>query len=196
VTRIRDRRLDPDEEPLQWMAALQRSRIPSLFWSAKLDLVKISSDWLAKALLDTTWADDGTGFYVYGPFNTGKSAVAAIIGMEMVRRCERVLWLSVREVPSVRFRENDEFAAINTRLETCDLLVLDDLGQQRFKMDGPAGTAVEDTVRICYERKRPVIYTSNWSWAEMPARLAMIQPLVSLIKRTTKPHAMRGDWGG
>jgi DNA replication protein DnaC len=176
------------------MVALKRARIPDRYWPATIEQVKGERRWLHQATGDPTWwGDKGWGFYICGPFNTGKTACAAILAMEMLRRCHAVLWLAVREVASVRFHEG-ALAALDDRLQTADFVVLDDLGGERFKLDGAGGTALEETVRIVMERGRSVVFTSNVPWPEFASAYAPIPAFVSVVQRHTIPVLLQERW--
>jgi DNA replication protein DnaC len=143
------------------------------------------------------WLGKGYGAFFHGPENTGKSSLAAIFAMEALRRIEQVLWLHVRDVPAVRFRENPEFAKVDDLLHQADFLVLDDLGAERFRMSSAAGPALEETVRILYERNRSVFVTSNFSWKAFDEHYSKeARPLVSVLNRVVIPVALTIPWPG
>ena len=48
-------------------------------------------------------------FFITGEVNTGKSAAGAIVARDFVCRCHVVLWLSVRDVPGIRFIDGSRF---------------------------------------------------------------------------------------
>lgn len=186
---------DPDDAG-NWQAALRRARIPDRYWTATPEQVKGDSRWLRTALdRPEEWAGKGWGFYVNGPFNTGKTAVAAILMMEFIRRCHAVLWLSVREVPAVRFHEG-VLGELDERLMQADMVVLDDLGAERFRIDGPAGAALEETVRIVTERGRSITFTSNNPWEAFPATYSAVPAFVSVVQRHTIPITLLATWPG
>ena len=200
MTHIRDRILQPDqpEDFGRWSAALDRARIPILFRDAKLELVKDEKvrdtlSWMINTPAE--WVENPRSPFICGPFNTGKSAAAAILAMDMVARCASVMWIATRDIPGVRFEKTPAAAALNARLETLDLLVMDDLGAQGFKLSGAGGTAIEDVARIMYERKRPVVYTSNSVWAQVSTQYAELRGFVSLLERTCVPVVMTKTWG-
>ena len=195
MTWIRERLLDPndDEERDTWLAAMRRSRIPQRFWDATAAQVKGDSRWIQQALTQpVAWAGTGAGFFLHGPFNTGKSAAAALLARDFVERCHVVMWLSVRDVPGMRFRETDELKALDDTLRRVDLLVLDDLGAERFRLGSAAGAALEETVRIVYERKRSVVFTSNKAWDQFQATYSV--GFVSIVKRMAIPIALLDSW--
>lgn len=196
MTWLRDRRLDPSEDPEAWLHALKRARIPDRYWTATAECVKGDSRWIFEALADPgRWAGRGYGFHISGPFNTGKTAAAAVLMMEMIRRCHACLWLAVREVPAVRFHEG-ALGDLDQRLMQADMVVIDDLGAERFKLDGPAGTALEETVRIVTERGRSINFTSNSPWSNFAADYASVPAFVSVVERHTVPIVLSQPWPG
>jgi DNA replication protein DnaC len=179
-----------------WLAALRRARIPDRYWAARPEWVRGDHRWIFDALnAPEKWADKGWGFYLGGAFNTGKTACAAILMMEFVRRCHNVLWIAVREVPGMRFHEG-ALAALDERLMTADMVVLDDLGAERFKLDGPGGTALEETVRIVTERGRSITFTSNAAWEKLAINYAVVPAFVSVVQRHTIPVMLTQTWPG
>lgn len=197
--RIRDRVLDPQEDPVAWRLALQGSGIPDQHWRATVAAIRDPRivTWLSGVCDNAAdWMGDGLGFYLHGPLNSGKSGAATILGMEALRRAERVLWLPVRDVPLVRFREGERGKMLDEQLHKADLLVLDDLGAERFRLTSAAGPALEETLRIMYDRGRSVVITSNIAWEEFIttspyARDA--EPLVSVIRRKCWPVPIVND---
>ena len=181
----------------RWQQKLLDARIPERYWTATLEaVVEIELRVNIVQWIETLprWLGEGEGLYLHGPLESGKSAVAALLCMDAIQRCERVLWVASREVPSIIFREQNAERELYERLNACDLLVVDDLGAESYRITGPAGHAYESLFRIIYDRQRSVIVTSNLSWTQFrdiyspPA-----QPLVSVIERVTKPHAIVND---
>lgn len=197
MRRIRGHKRGPDKDPERWREALSATNLPERYWRATVAAIK-SPDivrWLTGRLEDAPqWLLGGRGYYVCGPLNAGKSCIAAILLMEAVKRMETALWLSVRDVPGVRFRESPRNAELDDRLRACDLLVLDDLGAERFKRTGPAASALEETVRIVYDRGRSLIVTSNFSWRQLDREYGQLnEPLVSVMRRMVSPKEILND---
>ena len=181
MRRVREWCIGPEaDDASDWREALSRSRIPEGYWGGTPAAIKDPElrGWLERTLESAPqWLGQGVGFYLHGPLNSGKSSIAAILAMDAVRRCERVLWLPVRDVPAVRFGEQPQVAAA---LQRADVLVLDDLGAERFRLESAAGSALEEVARIVYDRGRSLITTSNISWEDFPGQYSDIEPFVSL----------------
>lgn len=197
--RIRDRVRNPIEEPADWRAVLEASQVPEKHWNATAAAIREPKirGWLEGACANApAWMSSGAGFYVNGPLNSGKSSVGAILAMEGLLRVERVLWLAVRDVPLVRFREGERGKMLDDLLHRADLLVLDDLGAERFRLTSAAGPALEETLCIMYDRDRPVVITSNIAWEEFISTSPYAReaaPLVSVIRRKCWPMPIVND---
>lgn len=170
--------------------------MPERYWGCKPELVKGDNTWIKQAIQDPDlWAGQGFGFYIHGSFDCGKSGAASCLVLEMIRRCHAVEWMSVRDVPGIVFQESDDERERYKRLKLLDLLVLDDLGSQRFRLTSAAGTALEDVARIMFDRGRPVVYTSNVPWEEFEGRFFEVPAFVSVVQRTSIPVVLNEGWG-
>jgi DNA replication protein DnaC len=195
MRKIRERQRDPEEDPRRWNRLLDEANIPSRYRRARLDLVRGEPKWLSGAVEDpNAWLGRGYGYHINGPNNTGKSSAAAILAMDAIKRCERVTWLPVRDVPGVRFREGPRETILHERLYKTDLLVLDDLGSEGYRLSGAGGGALEAVIRILYDRDRSVVYTSNAGWAQFQGAYAGVPSLVSVVMRQTWPVSMTELW--
>jgi hypothetical protein len=191
--RIRDRIRGPQDDLARWYRLLKDANVPELVRDATIDQVRGNTGWLSHALdHPEVWLGRGFGYYIQGQLCTGKSSVAGLLIMDAISRCEVCTWLPVRDVPGVRFMETDRLKALHERLYRSDLLVLDDIGSETFKLSGPAGGALEAVVRIIYDRNRSVVYTSNMLWQ------AFIQTypasLVSVVRRRSWLATMTEQW--
>jgi len=192
--RVRDRVITPEDDG--WARGLAAAHLPDRYKDSAIEVITLPSlrTWLTQATETAAdWMAEGFGYYLHGPFNGGKSSAAAILLMEAVRRCERALWLPVRTVPGVRFREGPRNAALDDYLQECDFLVLDDLGSEKFRLDSAGGAALESTVRIMYDRRRTVVMTANVSWRTFPAAYADAGALVSCLSRVVSPVEIVND---
>jgi len=198
MRRIRDWCIDPVGDPHGWRDALLDARLPSRYWSASVDAIGYEeiTRWLTETLASAkTWMSRGVGHYIHGHLNSGKSSIAAILMMDAIRRCETCLWLPVRDVPGVRFRETQALSEIADRMESCDMLVLDDLGAEQFRLLSAAGNALETAARIMYDRRRPLIITSNIQWSKFPSRYAEMPGFVSVVQRiVVDTGIMNSQW--
>jgi len=194
--RIRPRERDPEEDPRRWERLLSDANIPQRYRRAQLDQVRGDSTWWLGAAVEDAdaWLGRGYGYFIHGPNNTGKSSAAALLAMDAIKRCERVTWLAVRDVPGVRFREGPRETALHERLYQSDLLVLDDIGSETYRREGAGGGALEAVIRILYDRDRSVVYTSNASWEQFRGAYAGVPSLVSVVTRQVWPVSMTALW--
>lgn len=141
------------------------ARPPSAFKGASiegLDDRECSRDGaLAAKRYVETWQErkaGGQGFIFSGDIGTGKSLVAAAIANELVKRWERVLFLTVTQFQA-KMRDFDSAAETIRDLKSCALLVLDDFGQE--KTTEWAASQLFDVVDDRCQNKRPLILTTN-----------------------------------
>lgn len=198
LRRIRDHVRGPDQDqPERWPKALREARLPPRYWKATVEAIKAENvaRWVRQALRQApSWLSEGRGWYLHGEYNGGKSSLAAILLMDAVKRCERCLWLSLRDVARVRFHEGDEAVVIDDQLRVCDLLVLDDLGSERFRLTSAAGAALEETIRIVYDRERSLIVTGNLSWRHLGLQYGEdAEGIVSVLRRVVEPVPVVND---
>ena len=179
--------------PGRWHRLLDEANVPELVRDAQLDQVRGDTAWLRGALgSPDSWMGFGFGYYVQGALNAGKSSAAGLVIMDVLRRCEVCTWIPVRDVPGVRFREGERNTELHNRLYKTDLLVLDDIGSESYRLEGAGGAALEAVIRIMYDRNRSVVYTSNLSWQTF----ATTYPgsLVSVVRRRSWPVTMTERW--
>ena len=197
---IRKKTRNIEEDPGRWYEVLAATNMPKRYWGSDIEQIDGGSgvySAVAEAVEHTPkWLSEGKGFYICGPLNAGKSSIAAILLKAAAMRFQRCLWLSVRDVPGVRFKDTAHNAELDERLRTCDLLVLDDLGAERFKRTGPAASALEETARIVYDNDRSLIVTSNFSWRQLKEEYGQInEPFVSVMRRMVKPwEVINNQW--
>lgn len=194
MRRVRDRVIDPHdpERHEEWKELLVYSHIPEGFWDCTVEAI---TEPTVRAFAEgavtnaPSWLGRGTGFYFHGPGNSGKTSLMCLLGMEAARRGDCVLYLAMRDLPAVMFREAGEESRHN-RLKRCDVLLLDDLGSERFGLHTAAGAAMEHAVRDVTERGRSLIVTSNISWSDFPTQYAEVPLFVSSLQRKVYPQAI------
>lgn len=197
---IRNVRINPNDDSGEWADLLRAAGIPERYWLATVGAIKnpkLAADVCEMLKTAPLWIGEGMGWFLNGPLNSGKSSIAAILAMEALKRCERVGWVSIRDVPAIRFRENDAMKRIDDRLRTLDVLVLDDFGAERFRLASAAGTALEEVVRMVYDRRRTLIVTSNIGWNDFQTHYGReAAPLMSVVSRIVLPVTVQNEqWG-
>ncbi len=197
MRRIRDRRMGPDVDPHAWIQALDRASIPARYRLATIEAIEASliREW-AQRTVDNPgpWLGEGLGFLLCGQLRTGKSCLAALLAMDAVARCERVLWAAARDVPGIMFRDGARNEELNDRLRDADLLVIDDLGAEGYSMNRGGGAALEGAMRIIYDNQRSLIVTSNLGATQLRGHYP--EPLVSVLERLASLLVVEnGQWG-
>lgn len=192
VRRVRDPipQSDSPNDRVRVEAALRDANLPERYWGVRHNLVKSTAvrDWAWIAMRDAAqWLAEGKGWYLHGPFASGKSSIAALLLQNAVARGEVCLWLPTYDVPRVRFREDEAAKRLDDRLRRCDLLVLDDLGSEAFSLVKGGGAALEAVARTVYDRQRSLVVTSNVSWNAFPSTYGAAPAIVSVIQRLVTP---------
>lgn len=116
----------------------------------------------------------GVGIYLYGSKGTGKTHLTACIANELMSNYYSVLYTNFAEISkSIRAtyggRGETEQAFID-KLTTIDFLFIDDFGTESVARDGDdlwLQEKIFEVVNKRYNANKPIIFTSNYSLAEM-----------------------------
>lgn len=117
---------------------------------------------------------DGVGIYLYGSKGTGKTHLTACIANELMANYYSVLYTNFTEISkgiraTFGSRQESEAAFID-RLATIDFLFIDDFGTESVMRDGDdlwLQEKIFEVVNKRYNSNKPIIFTSNYSLAEM-----------------------------
>ena len=111
------------------------------------------------------WIGRADNVIFAGPIGTGKTHLAIALGVEAARQKKRVLFARAADVVRslLEARDARELGRLQRRLQTVDLLVLDELGFVPF--DRAGGELLFNLLTERYER-RSVIVTTNLAFAE------------------------------
>ena len=153
------------------------------------------------------WADhmanlvrEGRGFYVWGPNGTGKTHLACSAALLCLEAGLSVQFAVATELLEALREFGDGLKALLSRLERCDLLVIDDFGKE--------GAAAPRSAERLYElfnrrynaeakgQRRPVIVTSNFPRGEVADRVSAGGAGVAIASRLaemTKAIEMAGE---
>lgn len=170
---------------------------------------------LAQAWLDTPSDDDGIvrrpNLILFGSIGAGKSGLAAAMVREL---CDRtvakyppleiphtppalfVLWRDVLADMRAAFASGEyDPALLSERARTVPVLVLDDLGAER-----PTDWAREELATLIqarYDKRLPIIVTTNYNGAELAARLGHDDPIIGkrILSRLLDGAQTRGFQG-
>lgn len=116
----------------------------------------------------------GAGIYLYGSKGTGKTHLTACIANELMSNYYSVLYTNFSEISkSIRAtyssRGESEQAFID-KLATIDFLFIDDFGTEAVARDGDdlwLQEKIFEVVNKRYNANKPIIFTSNYSLADM-----------------------------
>ncbi|MBE3554665.1 MAG: primosomal protein DnaI [Thermicanus sp.] len=115
----------------------------------------------------------GRGLYFYGEFGVGKSYLMGAVANRLVEEGYSVYFV---HVPTF-FREikqslaDQSFTEKMRELETCDCLILDDIGAENFTpwlRDEVLGPLLQYRI----QNEKPILYTSNLSYEKLAEHMA------------------------
>ena len=130
----------------------------------------------------------GLGIYFYGDVGTGKSHLTACIGNYLLSRMVPVLFTNFLEiVKQIRKTYNDKStteASIISKLVDVDLLIIDDIGTERFVKNGEITDIQEkiyDLINARYVNCKPTIFSSNESLTQLVEDCGLMKKTVDRI---------------
>lgn len=113
------------------------------------------------------YSEDGKGLLFFGGVGTGKTMIASIIGLELLRQRKTVLFVSVIDLMSrgTGYEYQEENERFNNAVKNCGLLILDDLGAERST--SYAKERVMAVLNTRYVSGKPMIVTTNLTADEL-----------------------------
>lgn len=143
--------------------------------------------------------EQGVGIYLYGSKGTGKTHLTACIANELMSNYYSVLYTNFSEISkSIRAtygsRGESEQAFID-KLATIDFLFIDDFGTESVARDGDdlwLQEKIFEVVNKRYNANKPIIFTSNYSLAEMIKNRGLADKTVDRISEMCEIIKLEG----
>lgn len=112
-----------------------------------------------------TYAKQGVGFMLSGPYGCGKTHLAAALAIDLINRGTSVIFGTLINLlgkikQTYNSDQNDEFAILET-YSTVDLLIIDDLGKER--VSEWMLEKLFSIVNTRYENNLPIVVTTNYN---------------------------------
>lgn len=109
----------------------------------------------------------GLGFMLSGPYGSGKTHLAAAVGIDLINKGVTVVFGTlisllgkIRETYSDKWTQENELEILET-FSTVDLLIIDDLGKERASEWSLE--KLYSIVNARYENNLPIVITTNYS---------------------------------
>jgi len=138
---------------------------------------------------------NGVGIYFSGPYGSGKSSAAAIVGKEVRKIGKTVHFVTFAELKK-RLATSEEWregVSYEDRFEAVDLLIIDDLGREHMGSSGFVESTLDTLVRARYNDCKPTIITSNISTKDFSSRYG--ESLVSILHESMRIISVKGkNW--
>lgn len=142
----------------------------------------------------------GVGIYLYGAKGTGKTHLTACIANELMSNYYSVLYTNFSEISkSIRAtygsRSESEQAFID-KLATIDFLFIDDFGTESVARDGDdlwLQEKIFEVVNKRYNANKPIIFTSNYSLADMIKNRGLADKTVDRISEICEVIKLDGQ---
>ena len=143
----------------------------------------------------------GIGIYLFGTKGTGKSHLTACMANQLMNDYYTVLYTNFSEI-SKSIRATYNRTATETeqdlirRLANIDFLFIDDFGTEKVTKgdeDLWLQDKIYDIINLRYNKKKPVIFTANYSLRELIEDRGLMDKTVDRINEMTEIMKLEGE---
>lgn len=142
---------------------------------------------------------EGVGIYLYGKKGTGKTHLTACAANELMSRYYSVLYTNFAEISkTIRQTYNDRQSSeadFMKKLAEIDFLFIDDFGTELVTRGGEdlwLQEKIFEVVNKRYNSKKPIIFTSNYSLAEILKERGLADKTVDRINEMCETMKLDG----
>ena len=142
----------------------------------------------------------GHGIYLFGDAGTGKTHLGACMANALINKGCSVLYTNLNEISkAVRATYNKSAETeldFMLKLKKIEFLFIDDFGTERVAKDNQdlwLQEKVFEIVNTRYNDKKPIIFTSNYSLAEMVKDRGLSAKTADRIAQTCAVMEIRGE---
>lgn len=169
---------------------VRRACIPERFWKTSAGRLPENLPYTAKVQkyidIMPEMLERGVGLYLWSTENgTGKTSIATIIAKEALRCGKTVLFTEVGKLRAQMMSKElfEDGVSLEGRIDTVDVLVLDDIGKEYKAASGYTETTLENIVRSRVQRVKTTILTGNVEPAELQKMYSA--DFAALLKEST-----------
>ena len=135
----------------------------------------------------------GIGIYLFGNKGTGKSRLTACMGNELMQNYYTVLYTNFAEISKNILGSKEDFIE---QLSKIDFLFIDDFGTEKVTKgneDMWLQEKVFEVINKRYINNKPIIFTSNYSLAELISDRGMADKTVDRIMEMCEVMKLEGQ---
>lgn len=148
--------------------------------------------------------ENNIGLYIYGENSTGKTFLAACLCNELMWAGYTCLYTSLNgilnEIQGSYDKQGDSEGKLLSGLQARDFVFIDDLGKEFIGREYDARSAkwaekkLYNVINARYVARRPTVFTSNYSIAELESVLSLDRAITERIdEMATRSIRLKGD---